>query len=226
MTTANTPAGDNRFRVAPHRLETGILDEPTAAVRRKNYPQKHLFSLRNVMSPAECAKLIELAEQLGFQPAGLATGDDTYRVKERTRNNLRVMFEDTSFAEGLWARVADHVERRFQNHVAVGLNWRFRVYKYPPGSTFAPHVDNRTPLPDGRITLFSFMIYLNHNFRGGETTFFERRRAGQKKLTMQRSIRPRTGAALVFDHLLYHEGSLVVSGHKYAVRSDVVYQPK
>jgi len=34
---------------------------------------------------------------------------------------------------------------------------------------------------------------------------------------------PKTGSALVFDHYLYHEGSEVISGVKYAIRSDVFF---
>ncbi len=227
MSTINQPLGDDRFSVVPHVLDTKVLREPhPLTIRRKDFRQQHLFLLRDVLSDEECRDLIAVARNIGFQPAGLATGDDGYRVKDKTRNNLRVMFEDTNLSDGLWKRVGTHVEQRFQNHVAVALNWRFRLYEYPPGTTFAPHVDNRTSLPGDRVTLFSLMIYLNESFTGGETTFFARRRRGQKNVTVERRIRPRTGMALVFDHLLFHEGSVVHSGVKYALRTDVIYQRK
>ena len=59
---------------------------------------------------------------------------------------------------------------------------------------------------------------------GGETTFFNRRRPRSRKLTPNRIIRPKTGMALAFDHLLFHEGSVVTKGKKYVLRSDIVYQ--
>lgn len=37
------------------------------------------------------------------------------------------------------------------------------------------------------------------------------------------SLRPPVGSAVVFDHLLLHEGAEVESGVKYAVRTDLVY---
>ena len=37
------------------------------------------------------------------------------------------------------------------------------------------------------------------------------------------SLRPPVGGAVVFDHLLLHEGAEVTSGTKYAVRSDLVH---
>jgi len=36
-------------------------------------------------------------------------------------------------------------------------------------------------------------------------------------------VYPKTGSALAFDHYLYHEGSEVISGVKYAIRSDVFF---
>jgi len=226
--TKNTPLGADGFAVAPHIIKTGALAcQHPLKIKRKDYPEAAIFTLRNVLTPTESNAIIAAAEQIGFQQAGLATGQDVYRVKEKARNNLRVMFEDTEMAEELWTRVAPHVDRKFQNHLAHGLNWRFRVYKYPPGGTFTPHVDDRMKLPgDGLITLFTFMIYLNENLDGGETTFFERRQGSRKKPGTTRVITPRTGMALVFDHLLFHEGSVVRRGVKYALRSDVIYRRK
>ena len=37
---------------------------------------------------------------------------------------------------------------------------------------------------------------------------------------------PRAGSVLLFEHRLYHEGSLLVSGTKYAIRTDVMYTNK
>jgi hypothetical protein len=37
---------------------------------------------------------------------------------------------------------------------------------------------------------------------------------------------PKTGMALVFSQDLYHEGSTLISGRKYAVRTDFMYTRK
>jgi hypothetical protein len=39
------------------------------------------------------------------------------------------------------------------------------------------------------------------------------------------SVIPKAGLALVFDHYLLHEGTRVVEGQKYVLRSDVMYGP-
>lgn len=172
----------------------------------------------------ECKELISFASELGFQPAGLAVGQDIYRVKEKTRNNLRVIFEDTELARLLWDRMGHLAPSKFNNHTKWGLNWRFRVYEYPTGGIFTPHVDERMDLGDGKITLYTFMIYLNENLDGGATTFFEKKKSGQRKLIPNRIIQPKVGKALFFDHLLSHEGSEVTSGKKYVLRSDIIYK--
>lgn len=228
MKTVNQNLGNNQFTVAPHQLKHSILDpDYSIKFKRKNYPQKNIYTLPNLLQAQECQQLIALGKRLGFQQAGLAIGQDIYRIKEQTRNNKRVIFESKAMAAQLWGRMGQLCDQRFQNHQVAGLNWRFRLYEYPTGGIFAPHVDERMVLEDGKlISLFTFMIYLNDNLEGGETTFFERRHKGNKRPKIQRSIRPKTGMGLAFDHLLFHEGSVVTKGFKYALRSDVLYYNK
>ena len=57
------------------------------------------------------------------------------------------------------------------------------------------------------------MVYLNDDFAGGETEFVD----------LRRTIVPRTGSALLFQHMLLHAGETVTSGVKYVLRSDVLY---
>ena len=56
------------------------------------------------------------------------------------------------------------------------------------------------------------MIYLNDDFTGGETTFDDV------------SIQPKTGTALCFIHEQKHEGTPVIEGTKYVIRTDVMYR--
>lgn len=62
------------------------------------------------------------------------------------------------------------------------------------------------------------MLYLNAPARGGETAFLD---PHEQDLT--EVVAPRAGRALVFDHRLLHEGSLLREGRKYAIRTDVMY---
>lgn len=228
MFTKNKETGTNQFQVHPYILDLNVLDfKYKGKIKRKNYPQKNIYTLPNLLTKRECQTIIQKSEAIGFQKAGLAIGQDVYRSKEKTRSNQRMLFEDPKMSAEIWNRMQHLVDYKFDNHYAQGLNWRFRVYKYTKGNLFAPHVDERMTLPEGKgITLFTFMIYLNENMEGGATTFFDRRKKGSNKMTINRIIRPKTGMGLAFDHLLFHEGSKVEKGIKYVLRSDLYYKKK
>ena len=70
----------------------------------------------------------------------------------------------------------------------VGLNARLRIYRYQPDGrqTFRPHTDDSFPMSacvddhlewavsDGKVSsAFTLLLYLNEEFEGGETAFFE-----------------------------------------------------
>jgi len=181
-------------------------------------------------SPNECKKLIELCESIGFKEAGLAIGDDKYRVDNDIRDNTRVMIEDESLANALFQRIKDMFPLYYQGCKLISVNERFRIYKYLPGQKFTLHSDQTfvRPSPPFERTLFTLMIYLNEVEAGGGTTFFETPKKQQtdlSKLKMVHVVNPKTGNALAFDHYIYHEGSEVKSGVKYAIRSDIFYLP-
>lgn len=219
------------FRAEPHRVDLGVADAEREAVVRREEVAPGCYLLHGMLSPKECRRLVEAAERIGFTHAGLAIGDDTYRVNLAARNNLRVVVDDTALSAALWARIRGHVDAQHERAAVWGLNWRFRVYRYEQGQRFSPHYDVRTRLPVGE-TRFSLVIFLNDAFEGGATRFFEekdkaRRRGqgrGRKFDNRERfALKPPAGSAVVFDHLLLHEGSEVTAGVKYAVRSDLIY---
>jgi len=80
---------------------------------------------------------------------------------------------------------------------------------------FAPHADGSFVRNEQEKSFYSFLVYLNEDFDGGETTFFTEPEV---------SIKPQIGAGLLFQHPLLHEGSIVNSGTKYVARSDIMYK--
>jgi hypothetical protein len=71
---------------------------------------------------------------------------------------------------------------------------------------------------------FTFLIYLNDDFEGGETRFYMPTEDGM----VARGVVPKRGSVLVFPQgntcSLIHEGSAVTSGTKYVIRTDVLYR--
>ena len=106
---------------------------------------------------------------------------------------------------------------------AVGLNERMRFLKYAPGHFFAPHQDLHFTRPPsagphaGETSHITVQLYLNDKFKGGTTRFLYGKR--------HYDVKPKTGSVLLFDHDLLHEGSKVVGGIKYSVRTDVMFTP-
>ena len=88
----------------------------------------------------------------------------------------------------------------------------FRFYKYQPGEQFKKHRDQSFIRNEIEASYFTFMIYLNDNYDGGETTF--------NHLT----IHPKQGMGLIFQHDLEHEGAPVIKGIKYVLRTDIMYR--
>jgi prolyl 4-hydroxylase len=217
------------FTATPHTLHLGVLDTaPPGGIQRRELDGESVLVIDRLLRPRECAALIEAAEALGFAPAGLAMGDGVYRVNDKARNNERVMVDDRQTAALLWERMGALMPR-LEGRAPVGVNWRFRIYRYRPGQYFRPHVDVRMDLPDGGVTLMSMMIYLNADFEGGQTGFLEKKprsagRSRKRSNCTRFQVSPVTGSAVVFDHLLLHEGVEVREGVKYAVRTDVVFQ--
>ncbi|MFY0542240.1 hypothetical protein [Nannocystis pusilla] len=162
------------FHAAAHALTETVLEADREATARREEVAPGVHVLHGVMSPKECKRLIAAAEAIGFTHAGLAIGDDTYRVNLAARNNLRVVFDAPELAEGLWQRIRGVVGPQHEGTPLRGLNFRFRVYRYEVGMRFSPHVDVRTAVPLGE-TRESLVIFLNAEFEGGTTRFSRRK---------------------------------------------------
>jgi len=80
---------------------------------------------------------------------------------------------------------------------------------------------------DGTVlSKYTFLIYLNQDFQGGGTTFYNP--ACDEGVLDRRAVTPQTGGALVFPHgatghAALHEGSEVVKGTKYVIRTEVLF---
>ena len=122
------------------------------------------------------------------------------------------MIDDPALAAKLWERAEDYVFQPVTGYKPIGLNERFRFYRYGPGQMFRWHRDGAFERNERERSQLTFMVYLNDDFTGGETRFetFE--------------VRPERGMALVFLHPLLHEGGEIRSGKKYVLRSDIMYR--
>ena len=177
-----------------------------------------VLTVDGFFSSEECGAHIESAEAGGFEAAPLTTASGPV-MRSEVRNNARWMSDAPELAAQLWQRLRPFVPSPVDNRNAVGLNERLRTYRYESGQTFRPHYDGSFRRANGEESVFTFMIYLNEGFTGGQTRF---------DLAYPHDeliIEPREGMAILFLHSLYHEGAMVFSGQKYVLRSDVMFEP-
>ena len=169
-----------------------------------------IFTVSEFLTPAECAEYVALSEAIGYDAAPITTSFGP-RIRPDVRNNTRVMVDRQDWAAALWERAAVYVPDPLGERRAVGVNERFRFYRYEPGQQFDWHYDGCFERPSGERSLLTFMIYLNDDFEGGRTEFSDAK------------VVPQTGLALFFRHAIIHRGAPVASGRKYVLRTDVMY---
>lgn len=187
-----------------------------APIRQDVRNRPDIFVARQFLSRSECASWIALSEASGFRPAPIHTPSGPQRVAE-VRNNERLIRDDPELARLWWARCRNLQLQSFGRWRAVGLNERFRFYRYRQGQQFAIHRDGSYRRSADEMSWMTLMVYLNEDFDGGETRFYP---LNAEPLT----IRPQTGMALVFMHDRAHEGAPVLRGNKYVLRTDIMYR--
>ena len=173
-----------------------------------------------LFSPDECRALLGRFAALDWLPATInrSTGR---AVDVRVRDNLTVLVRDPAIAADLFARIAPHVpatmtsawdgpRRRVE---LAGLFEPLRVYRYEVGHHFGAHTD-QSYVQAGARSLLTLLVYLDDDFAGGETELLE----------VGRTIVPRTGSVLWFQHALLHSGNRVLRGTKHVLRTDVLYR--
>ncbi|MCA6067166.1 2OG-Fe(II) oxygenase [Chryseobacterium sp. RG1] len=181
---------------------------------KKKELHPEIFIIENFLTAEECSEYIKKAEQETFEEAKINMHGRQVMSKG-IRNNERLMIFDENMAEDLFQRAKDLLPEEAGIYNLSGFNEMFRVYKYLPGQLFRMHRDGSYVRNEDEVSFYTFLIYLNDDFEGGETEF-------ENLFT----ITPKKGSALVFYHPLRHEGKTLISGLKYVLRTDVMYSKK
>ena len=229
--TDNDTSNDN------DHLKLEFIDLPNMA--EKGFAAK----IRNVLTPEECAHLIANTEAITYETATVTTFGNKQVLDNGYRNSGRCVIDSSATADEVFRRIQhlipqpNHVKSLGGDHerwALTGINNRLRFLKYSPGGFFKKHRDGAysepgLPYTSRNESKLTMMLYLNGGtsdsatFEGGGTSFHGKngkRGNGGEVVTMQ----PETGMVLLFEHPLVHSGDELVSGVKYAVRSDVMYK--
>ncbi|KAH7923872.1 hypothetical protein BV22DRAFT_1130315 [Leucogyrophana mollusca] len=161
---------------------------------------------------------------------------------EAERVNYRFSVTSVPFAQTLHSLLLPHLPSfpypaSLRRPAAQGLdvqarlphscNSNIRMYKYTPSQHFGPHYDDAVRDPEtGARSEWTLLIYLSgaeDGVEGGETLFYKDERGKPREVITAPLTR---GTALLHRHgheCMLHEGSLVRSGTKYILRSDLMF---
>jgi predicted 2-oxoglutarate/Fe(II)-dependent dioxygenase YbiX len=182
--------------------------------------QPLVWIVDDALEPAACATYVDRMAGAAAEIAPIVGRDGEPLVDLTTRNNTRVMWDDADEADELLARVRAKVPPVLSGMVLAGASPRLRLYRYARGERHGSHWDTAVELDayrgwSGVRSLLTLVFYLNDDFEGGETDFPE----------LERSITPRAGRALLFQHRVLHTATEVRRGDKLVLRTDVLYRP-
>ncbi|PQJ17007.1 prolyl hydroxylase family protein [Nonlabens tegetincola] len=175
------------------------------------YHSEKIWTIDNFLTEKECEELILISEQKGYEEATVSLASGAKMMKG-IRNNSRLIHTDKNLADKYWDKLTGFYPEKIDDNKATGLNERFRFYKYEPEQRFKRHIDGRFKRDEFEESRITFMIYLNDDFKGGETKFNDI------------TIIPKIGTALCFIHEQKHEGVSIEKGEKYVLRSDIMYR--
>jgi predicted 2-oxoglutarate/Fe(II)-dependent dioxygenase YbiX len=188
-------------------------------MREENWLNDSVFTVENFLTPQECDKYIRISEDFGYEEA-LVSSPRGQVLRKDVRNNERVMFQNEEIAEWLWERARDFILQSYDDRAAVGVNEMLRFYRYDPGQQFNWHQDFPYERDNGEQSYLTLIIYLNDDFKGGETSFED---SYSDELFEEFKVVPKQGMALFFEHAIHHKGEPVTRGRKYVLRTDVMY---
>lgn len=224
---------------------TGLALDAPDRVTRKDIPEvPGAFQLLNVFSKQECQAFIDTTEGLGFLP------DAPVSLSRDVRHNDNVTWVvDETTNQIIWQRCAHLMadpENYFSGKEPVGINARFRFYRYKEGDFFKFHTDGAWPgsrvidkqlitdaYPD-RYSEMTFLILLSDDFTGGATRFRVNGSDPLQPVTRHApikdvDIRTPAGSVLCFPHGMHplhrvHSSVPIESGTKYIIRTDILFK--
>jgi hypothetical protein len=201
------------------------------------------FQLLNVLSAAECAAIIKLSEKLGYLEDAAVSLPRAIR-----HNDSFTWIIDDETNQLIWQRCRTLLVDSHEFNAdkpALGINSRFRFYRYAEGDYFAAHTDGSWPgsrvidgelidnAYDDRWSQLSLLLFLNDDYEGGATQFYVNRddparparQAGEANIV---DVRTPLGGALCFPHGVHplhcmHASQVISMGTKYIIRSDVLF---
>ncbi|KAK0210636.1 hypothetical protein DFS33DRAFT_1294426 [Desarmillaria ectypa] len=197
--------------------------------------ENQILLVDNFLSAAECKAIAQFIDNLPLELT------PPKRRGEAVRVNYRFSVTSPDFAQRLHELLVPHLplfpppapDKRSGSALTArephSFNSNIRFYKYTPSQHFGPHYDDSVrDAITGAKSEWTLLIYLSgveDGVQGGETIFYKDEKCRCDGTTVAPLNR---GTALLHRHgqdCLLHEGSEVVKGTKYVLRSDLMFKP-
>eukprot|EP01080_Neovahlkampfia_damariscottae_P007933 gene7933-12402_t len=181
------------------------------------------FILENFFTDSECRFYIDKLEKIGFRKI-----DSEYSVEYR--NNERLILFSNELSGKMKEKLFPLLTKKDIDQITpigFGSNgiWKphkinecFKFCKYEKNQKFEPHRDGIYCPTEDECTIFTVLIYLNDNFTGGNTKFYN----SKNELIHVES--PSSGNAIVFNSEAIHQAEEVKEGIKYILRTEIVFK--
>ena len=165
-----------------------------------------VYQIDNLLTEEECKKYIDMYKNL----------ECIEEINDKHRKYNRIQFDNQELADKLYQKIKTYLPNKIKK-IADGMNGHIRLSMYYPGQFFGIHKDgiNFDKNNKSRMSYATLNIFLNDNFEGGETTFYEK-----DMKTVKFVCKPKTGSGSFFYSQQYHEGNKIISGNKYLLRTD------
>ena len=137
------------------------------------------------------------------------------------RNNDRLVENNSVLSDYLSEKLTRRQIPDLKEEI-TGINEKIRFCRYQKDQLFSRHQDGVYYPNSNHESKFTFLLYLNDNscFEAGATEFYTSKMAQFPVKT----IVPKKGKLVVFDHQIWHTGARVTKGNKYILRSDIMVQ--
>jgi hypothetical protein len=202
--------------------------------------KKSLYYLENVLTNDECQHLLFLSEKK------YSSLTEEFLPIEREGNRLLTL--DEKFSSILYDRIKNYIitDPKLENIEPCGFgtdgDWKinsvnkcFRYNQYiAPSIGFKPHRDATFIENEDIRSILSILIYLNDDFLGGDTVFYDTLNTRNKNdivIDEMKSgyierfrYKPKKGSVLIFNHNMIHEGTHLLTGSKCVIRSDIIFK--
>lgn len=172
-------------------------------VKKFEIAGKKLYIIDNVVSESICNEIITKSET--SKPLG--------KVQSTPSSYHRIAFDH----EDLRIFIMKTIEKYIPLSGEIRIGDELRYNKYFVNDFINIHIDSIN-IDSSKVNPLTVTIYLNENFTGGETIFYD----DDKKEVMR--VKPKTGTVTIFDPSIFHSGDCVLTGTKSIIRA-CVYQP-